>query len=126
MQTPFVQLWLAAHAWPQLPQFAVLVFVSMQPDPHSICPATEQPHAPALQTAPTGQVTPQPPQLRGSFPFVTAHDPPGHIVVPGAQLPAQVPALQTSPLWQTLVQLPQWLASFDTQVPLQLSSPAWH
>jgi hypothetical protein len=126
MQIPFVQLSPLAHAWLQPPQFAVLVLVSTQPDPHSICPATVQPHAPALQTAPGAQVVPQPPQLSGSFPFVTAQDPLGHIVVPEEQLEAQAPALQTSPSLQTVVQSPQWLLSDDTQAPLQLSSPAWH
>jgi hypothetical protein len=126
MQTPLVQVWPAAHAWPQLPQFAVLMLRSTQPEPHSICPATEQPHAPALQTAPTGHVSPQPPQLSGSFPFVIAQDPLGHIVVPESHIVAHVPALQTSPSLQTVVQSPQWLLSDDTHAPLQESSPAWH
>jgi hypothetical protein len=110
----------------QLPQFAVLVLVSMQPAPHNICPATEHPHAPALQTAPGGHIVPQPPQLSGSFPLVTTHDPFGHIVVPPVQLVAQLPALQTCPAWQAMVQPPQWLLSGVTQAPLQLSDPAWH
>jgi hypothetical protein len=126
MQVPFVQVWPVAQAWLQPPQFAVFVFVSMQPDPHSICPATEQPHAPALQAAPVGQTIPQPPQLSGSFPFVATQDPPGHTVLPPVQLVAQAPPLQTSPVWQASVQLAQWLLSGEAQVPLQLSSPAWH
>jgi hypothetical protein len=71
-------------------------------------------------------VIPQPPQLSGSVPFVTAQLPLGHIVVPAAQLEAQVPALQTSPSGQTVVHVPQWLLSDDTQAPLQTSSPGWH
>jgi len=125
MQMPFMQLWPLAHARLHAPQFALLVLVSTQPDPHSICPAREQPHAPALHTAPAGQVTPQPPQLSGSFPFVTAQLPLGHIVVPGSHIDAHVPPLQTSPVLHAFVQLPQWLLSDETQAPLQTSAPAW-
>ena len=110
----------------QLPQFAVLVFVSTQADPHSICPATEQPQAPALQTAPGAQAIPQPPQLSGSFPFVVTHDPLPHIVVPPVQLEAQLPALQTWVPEQACPQEPQFAMSCEMQLPLQLSSPAWH
>jgi hypothetical protein len=126
MQVPLVHVCPAAQAWLQLPQFAVLVLVSMQPEPHSICPATVHPHAPALHAAPVGQAMPQPPQLSGSFPFVRTHDPSPHIVLPSVQLVAQAPPLQTSPVWQAFVQLPQWVLSGERQVPLQLSSPAWH
>jgi len=78
-----------------------------------------------LQTAPAGQVTPHPPQLSGSFPFVTAQLPLGHIVVPGSHIDAHVPPLQTSPVLHAFVQLPQWLLSDETQAPLQTSAPAW-
>jgi hypothetical protein len=103
-----------------------LVFVSMQPEPHSIWPATEHPQIPALQAAPTGQVVPQPPQLSGSFPFVTTHAPFEQVVVPAAQLELQAPALQTCPAWQAAVQLLQWLLSGVRQTPLHASSPAAH
>jgi len=126
VQAPFVQLWPAEHACPQLPQFAVLVMVSTQPAPHSIWPATAQPHAPALHAAPSGHITPQPPQLSGSFPFVATHAPLPHMVVPVAQLEPHAPALQTWPVWQAFVQPPQWLLSGETQAPPQLSRPAWH
>jgi hypothetical protein len=126
MQTPFVQVWPLEQAWPQAPQFAMLVLVSTQAEPHSICPATEQPHAPALHAAPAGQVMLQPPQFSGSFPLVVAQLPFEHAVAPLAQLVAQAPALHTCPDGQALVQLPQWVASFETQLPLQLSRPAWH
>jgi hypothetical protein len=79
-----------------------------------------------LQTAPLGQVIPQPPQLRGSLPVMFAHEPLGHWVVPVAQLVAQALALQTWPDGQALPQLPQLVAEDDTQAPPQLSSPAWH
>ena len=104
----------------------MLVFVSTQADPHSICPATEQPHAPALQTAPGAQAIPQPPQLSGSFAVVVTHDPFAHIVVPPVQLAAQLPPLQTWPAGQAFPQLPQLALSCEAQLPLQLSSPAWH
>jgi len=125
MQAPFTQVWPVAQAWLQLPQFAVLVVTSTQPDPHSIWPATEQPQAPALQTEPPGQVIAQPPQLNGSFGFVR-QVPLGHIVTPGSHIVAQVPPLQTWPSGQTFVQLPQWLLSDDTQLPLHSIVPAWH
>jgi hypothetical protein len=126
MQAPFVQVCPLAQAWPQPPQFAMLVLVSTQAEPHSICPATEHPHVPALHAAPAGQVMLQPPQLRGSFPLVVAQAPFEQAVAPAEQLVAQAPALQTCPEGQAFVQLPQWLASDETQVPLQLSSSAWH
>ena len=63
-----------------------------------------------MQTAPLGQVIPQPPQLRASFPLMFAQEPLGHWVVPVGQLVAQALALQTWPDGQALVQLPQWLA----------------
>ena len=125
MQAPFTQVWPLAQAWLQLPQFAVLVPRSMQPNPHSIWPATEQLHAPALQTEVPGTSIAQPPQLSGSF-GVRQQVPLGHIVTPGAQLVAHVPPLQTWPSGQTFVQPPQWLLSDDTQAPLQFISPAWH
>ena len=102
--------------------------MSTQPPPHSICPAPEQTHDPALQLAPAGHAISQPPQLSASFPFVATQAPREHSVVPGAQFEPHTPALQTSPAWQTVAQLPQWVASDETQAPLHASSPArhWH
>ena len=48
-QALFVHCWLDPHTCPQLPQFALLVVVSMQLEKHSIWPPG-QPHEPALQT----------------------------------------------------------------------------
>jgi hypothetical protein len=126
MQTPFVQVWPLAQAWPQPPQFAMLVLTSTQADPHSVCPATEQPHVPALHAAPAGQVMLQPPQLNGSFPFVVAQVPLEHAVAPVPQLVAQAPLLQTCPVGQVVVQLPQWLLSGEMHEPLQFSRPPRH
>jgi len=41
-------------------------------------------------------------------------------------LAAQLPPLQTWPAGQAFPQLPQWALSCEMQLPLQLSSPAWH
>jgi len=56
---PFVQVPL--QALPHPPQFALLVLTSTQAFEHSIWPAVEQPHTPALHTAPSGHGL-QPPQ----------------------------------------------------------------
>jgi len=109
-----------------VPQFLVLVFVSTQAPLHSICPATEQPHAPALQAAPVPQAIPQPPQLSGSFTFVFTHAPMPHIVAGAVQLEAQVPPLQTWPVGQAFPHAPQLAASCEMQLPLQFSNPAAH
>jgi len=77
-----------------------------------------------LQTRPAGQVVPQPPQLSTSVPLVTTQAVP-HRVCPPAQVVVQALLLQTSPVWQVVAQPPQWVASGETQVPLQ-SIPDWH
>ena len=124
LHAPFAQYSPAAHAWPQLPQFAMLVVVSTQPaPPHSIWPAPEQPHDPAVQVAPDGQVVPQPPQLSGSVPITFTHDPAPHIVVPGMHIVPHTPALQTSPGWQGMLQPAQFCASGVMQPLVQVSEP---
>jgi len=105
---------------------AVLVAVTTHPDAHSIWPAPEQPHWPALQAAPAGQAIPQAPQLRGSFPLVTMQVWSGHSVSLGMQPEAQAPPLQTCPSGQAVWQFPQCMTSDETQVPLQLNRFAWH
>jgi hypothetical protein len=48
-----------------------------------------------------------------------------HRVCPEEQVEVHVPLLQTWPDAQVVVQFPQWVASDDTQLPLQ-SIPDWH
>ena len=78
---------------------------------------------PPLQVVPPEQTVPQVPQLALSV-EVFAQAPPGHWVVPEAQLDEQLPLLQTEvvPL-HAIVQVPQWVASDDTQLPLQRNRP---
>lgn len=66
---------------------------------------------------------PQAPQLSASEPFVTTQAVPQR-VCPAAQLEVQALLLQTCPAAQVVVQLPQWVASDETQLPLQ-SIPDW-
>jgi hypothetical protein len=67
---------------------------------------------------------PQAPQFSASVPVVTTHPVP-HRVCPAAQLEVQASLLQTCPAAQVVVQFPQWVASDETQLPLQ-SIPDWH
>jgi hypothetical protein len=120
---PFMHV--PAHARPQPPQFALLVIVSTQAFPHSICPAAEQPHVPPLQTEPAGQAMPQPPQLSALF-VVSTHAPPEHWVSPPPQLDLQEPALHTWPEPHLVLQPPQLFASAGMHAPLHASRPALH
>src|SRR5262249_61090126 len=72
MQVPFMHVPL--HGRLQPPQLVLLVFVSTQAFPHSICPEAAQPQLPPLQTEPPGHGLPQPPQLR-AFIVVSTHPP---------------------------------------------------
>jgi hypothetical protein len=116
------------QTWPvgqglQPPQW-VLLLVSTQEVPQSICPATEQPQVPLTQAvAPVGQAL-QPPQcwVVPSPPLATQVLPHMSGVVPVHDVEQVVP-LQTWPLGQALVQLPQWVASEGTQLPLQSRRP---
>ena len=103
-------------------QRCLLVIVSTQAFEQSICPAIEQPHTPALQTAPAGQAL-QPPQWSASPPVVETHEPSEHIVSPAAQPVWQLLALQTCPDAHAIEQPPQWVALDDTQLPPQARSP---
>jgi hypothetical protein len=67
---------------------------------------------------------PQAPQFSASLPLVTTHAVP-HRVCPAAQLEVQASSLQTCPAAQVVTQFPQWVASDETQLPLQ-SIPDWH
>jgi hypothetical protein len=122
-QTPFEQVPEQGRLQP--PQFALLVIVSMQAFPHSICPAAEQPHVPPLQTEPAGHAMPQPPQFSALF-IVLTHAPAEHWVSPEPQLDVQAFPLQTWPDPHLLLQLPQLFASAGMQLPLQESRPALH
>ena len=127
MQVPLVHVWPVPQAWPQLPQLAVLVVVSMHTagDPHSIWPATGQPQVLFTQVAPAEHVWPQLPQLDASLARF-AHAPPAHSVSPAGQLLEQLPLLQACVPEQVIAQLPQWLLSDGTQALLQESNPPWH
>jgi hypothetical protein len=57
-------------------------------------------------------------------PFVITQAVP-HRVCPPEQLELQASLLQTCPAAQVVAQLPQWVASDETQLPLQ-SIPDWH
>jgi hypothetical protein len=56
LQIPPLQVCPPEQAWPHEPQFALLVLVSMQVDPHIICPATGQEHVPPWQVVPPVQL----------------------------------------------------------------------
>jgi hypothetical protein len=105
----------------------VLLLVSTQEVPQSICPATEQPQVPLTHAvAPVGQAL-QPPQcwVVPSPPFATQVLP--HISgVEPVHDEEQVVPLHTWPFGQAFVQLPQWVASEGTQLPLQSSRPLLH
>jgi hypothetical protein len=123
MQLPFTQVPLQGRLQP--PQLVLLVFVSMQAFPHSICPDAEQPHVPPLQTEPAGHWVPQPPQLR-AFIVVSTHAPSEHSVSLPSQLALQAPPLQTWPDAHWVPQPPQLFTSAGMQAPPQASRPAVH
>jgi hypothetical protein len=120
VQTPFEQVPL--QTWLQPPQLAALVIVSTQAFEQSICPATEQPQLPALQTAPAGQAL-QPPQWSASPPVVGTQAPSEHCVSPAPQLVWQLLAVHTWPAAHIVEQPPQCAALGDTQLPLHASRP---
>jgi len=120
---PFVQVPLQGRLQP--PQWSLSLITSMHALPHSIWPAAEQPQTPPLHTDPAGHALPQAPQL-SAFVMTFTHAPPAHAVSSPAQLDWQELLLHTCAPAHALVQVPQWLASEDTQVPLQASRPALH
>jgi hypothetical protein len=97
--------------------------VSTQALPHSIWPATAQPHVPLLQAvAPDGQAL-QPPQwVIVPSPLDGMHEVP-HVIWPFGQLVPQVVPLHSWPELHTFVQLPQWVASLPTHWLLQFRRP---
>jgi len=122
---PFVQVPVQGRLQP--PQWSLSLITSMHALPHNICPAAEQPQTPPLQTDPAGHALPHEPQWSALVVTFT-HAPFVQAVSPVPQLPWQVLLLHTCVPAHVVVQLPQWLASEDTQVPLQASSSAvhWH
>jgi hypothetical protein len=94
LQTPFLQTWLLAQAWPHMPQFlgsrlvcthAPLQSVTAPPPP----PTAGQLQLPFVQTCPLAHFTPQPPQFEVSVAVVTQA--PAHDVVPAPQVATQAP-----------------------------------
>jgi hypothetical protein len=83
--------------------------------------AHEAAHCPALHTWPAAQVTPQPPQLRGSLLVTTQLLP--HCVVPELGAHRHAPPTHWLPAPHTLPQAPQLLGSncVKVQVPLQVT-----
>jgi hypothetical protein len=120
---PLMQVPVQARLQP--PQWTLLVFVSTQAFPHSICPDAEQPQVPALQTEPAGHALSQEPQLSALF-IVSMHAPVPHIVSPVAHIDWQELPLQTWPAAHLLPQPPQLFASGGMQAPPQASRPALH
>jgi glycerol kinase len=113
---PFTHSWPAAHALPQLPQFAGSTFVSTQADPHIELPAphglTVDEQLPAAHVAPAPHAFPQAPQFALSL-VVSTHDCP-HWVLDAPQAETQAPALQKRPAMQTFPQAPQLAGSTCT------------
>src|SRR5690606_22556994 len=60
MQVPRAQIWFAAHAWSQLPQYSRVARLT-QASPHSVLP-TGHSQLPPLHFPPAGQGASQPPQ----------------------------------------------------------------
>jgi hypothetical protein len=88
---------------PHFPQFETSLARSTQAPPQLVLPP-EQPHAPAAQVVPPGQVTPQPPQFV-LLVWVSVQLAPQSVSAP--QTPVQTPALQVEPGAQTFPQPPQ-------------------
>lgn len=116
---------------PHAPQFAAFAVVSTHVPPQSIRPV-RQTHEPALHISRSPQVWPHAPQFCGSF-CVSVQPPPGHIIVPAAQL--QTPDTQAPPPAQRMPHMPQLRGSIErsaqpaphiTCVPPQVHAPAVH
>jgi hypothetical protein len=95
-QTPpwHAELKRGSQALPQPPQLSKFVLGSMQPaPPHEICPAVGQRHCPPAQVVPAAHLSPQRPQLFGSFERFTQA--PLQSTVFGPHV--QIPEVQTRP-----------------------------
>lgn len=99
---PPAQVSPAPQAFPQAPQFAVLVSVSTQTPLQSV-PPPGQPHVPDTHDEPAGQVFPHAPQFEGSE-LVLMHAP-SHAPVPAGHTHA--PPTQDAPEGQALLHPPQ-------------------
>jgi hypothetical protein len=120
---PFVHVPL--HGLLQPPQCVLLVIVSTHAFEHSIWPAAEQPHVPALQTEPAGHALPHVPQF-SALVIVSTHAPSEHSVSPVPQSDWQELPLHTCPAAHFVPQPPQLFVSAGMQALLQASKPAVH
>ncbi len=132
-QTPALQTWFPVHAWPQLPQLAVLVEVSTQVLEQLTSPVVQ--HLPRLQVWLALQAVVQVPQCfssvwrstqRGLAPAqkdagaVQLHAPPLH--VPGPQLTPQAPQSAASVAVSTQL-VPHQVSPVGQQWPALHPSP---
>jgi hypothetical protein len=125
-QVPLVHAVPMGQMKPHTPQFALSLLVLVQVPLQFTWPTGHMPvHMRFTHEAPGAQVTPQPPQLRGSLSKLT-HEPSGHWLSGIGQMVVQVRFAQTwlGPHWRA--QLPQFEGSLlrSTQRPLQSVVPA--
>jgi hypothetical protein len=116
-QLLFVHVWFEAQAWPQVPQFALLVVTSTHVPLHCIWPATEQLQLPPLQVAPPVHIVQLVPQWAESVSEL--HELSEHLVVPLGHIELQAPLAHTWPEVQTAQLDPQCVTSDATQAPPQ-------
>ena len=119
---PLVQVVPVGQWLLQVPQLTESTCTLEQTPLHRLSP-WGQTHAPALHCRPPLQAVPQALQLLGSELVSTQTLP--HLVLPAAQLSAQLPETQTSPAAHALPQLPQRMGSFVTSTHWLPQSRAW-
>lgn len=99
------------HAAPHWPQFAGLVFRSMQLDPQAWRPAPQEvEHVPCEQTEPAEHTLPHLPQFFGSSRRFTQAPPQDD----KPDTHTQLPPTQSCPAWQGLLHAPQWARLVET------------
>ena len=111
--TPAAQMRSAAQAWPHMPQLTLSVRGSTHRAPHSRLGAAHTEasvvvsgrQSPMRHAKPAPQVTPQAPQLAGSYCAFTQR--PLQLICVAVQAPAQAPPVQTWPAAQVVPQAPQ-------------------
>jgi hypothetical protein len=128
-----VPLVTAPQAWPQAPQFAMLVVtLTSQPSPLLLLQSRKsalqvKEHAAARQAAlalaTSRQVVPQAPQFVASVAVFTQAEP--QAVRPVVQVSTHAPLLHTRPAAQALLHAPQWagLLRMSRHTPPQFVSP---
>jgi hypothetical protein len=125
MHVPVLQVSLAVHDWPQLPQLASSPFTSVQMPLQDVWPAGHS-QFPPVQIKPSAQALPHVPQFFGSA-WRLRHDP-LQLVRPPPHWVVHTPLLHTWFRPQPILQEPHRLGLDDkfAQVPVQSVSPAGH